>query len=144
MSKAAVRISLVEDNPGDVYLLEKALHHRHIAYELTRYQDGEQAIKEFSKADCPAPDLILLDLKLPRREGFDVSRAVRNRPVFVGVPIGILTSSDAAQDRHRVALIGAERYIHKPPTLDDFIAEVGDAISDMLGETPSTLDRGTS
>jgi len=131
-SKAASRIFLVEDNPGDVYLLEKALQNHQIAYELTRYEDGEEAIRAFSKEDCPAPDLILLDLKLPRREGFDVLRAVRTKPVLVGVPVGILTSSDAAQDRHRVALIGAERYIHKPPTLAEFMDEVGKAIEEML------------
>jgi two-component system, chemotaxis family, response regulator Rcp1 len=105
-SGTAVRISLVEDNPRDVYLLEKALSDHHIDYELTRYEDGEQAIKAFSKLDCPRPDLILLDLKLPRREGFDVLRAIRSRPVLVGVPVGILTSSNAVQDRHRVNLIG--------------------------------------
>lgn len=136
----AVRISLVEDNPGDVYLLEKALYDHHIAYELTRYEDGEQAIKEFSKPDCSPPDLILLDLKLPRHGGFDVLRAVRSAPVLVGVPVGILTSSDAARDRHRAELIGAERYIHKPPTLEEFIQDVGDAIEDMLGDTtPGTI-----
>lgn len=143
MSGAAVRISIVEDNPGDVYLLEKALSHHHIDYELTRYEDGEQAIKAFSNEDYPPPDLILLDLKLPRRGGFDVLRAVRSKPVLVGVPVGILTSSEAAQDRHRVELIGAERYIHKPPTLEEFIHEVGDAIEEMLDVSPSrTRDEG--
>lgn len=59
---------MVEDNPGDVYLLEKALICHQTEYELTRYEDGEQAINAFSKDDCPAPDLILLDLKLPLAE----------------------------------------------------------------------------
>jgi chemotaxis family two-component system response regulator Rcp1 len=132
VGKATAHIVLVEDNPGDVYLLEKALQARHIVYELTRYEDGEQGIRALSSERCPTPDLILLDLNLPRREGFDVLRAVRTRPALVGVAVGILTSSDAQRDRHRVFLIGAERYIHKPLTLEEFIDEVGQAIEDML------------
>jgi DNA-binding response OmpR family regulator len=108
----ALAVVLVEDNAGDAFLLEKALQARHIAYELTRYEDGEQAVRALSSERYPAPDLILLDLNLPGREGFDVLRTVRMRPGLVGVPVGILTSSDAERDRHRVSLIAAERYIH--------------------------------
>lgn len=131
-AQATAHIVLVEDNAGDVYLLEKALQARHIVYELTRYEDGEQGIRALSNERYPAPDLILLDLNLPRRQGFDVLRTVRTRPGLVGVPVGILTSSDAERDRHRVSLIGAERYIHKPLTLEEFVDEVGQAIEDML------------
>src|SRR6266849_6590178 len=107
----AIRILLVEDKPGDVYLLEKTLKHRQIRYELVCYPDGEQAMQALDKNDCVLPDLILLDLNLPRREGFDVLGVVRGKPALVGVPVGILTSSDAPKDRHRVALSGAVRYI---------------------------------
>lgn len=127
-----IHIVVVEDNSGDVFLLEKALKDRHITYELTCYEDGEQAVRELQKDDHTIPDLVLLDLNLPRRQGFDVLRIVRNKPSFVGVPIGILTSSDSAWDRHRVGLLGAERYIHKPPTLDEFLEQVGQAIEEML------------
>jgi two-component system, chemotaxis family, response regulator Rcp1 len=61
-----IRILLVEDNDGDVYLLEKTLKTRDIRYELVRYIDGEQAIRALQKDDCPTPDLIILDLNLPR------------------------------------------------------------------------------
>ncbi|MGA3073961.1 MAG: response regulator [Bryobacteraceae bacterium] len=88
-------------------------------YELTRYVDSEQASQAVTTDDGLVPDLILLDLNLPRLEGFDVLRSVRSSPRMAGAPVGILTSSDAAKDRHRVAPIGAERYIHKPPTLED-------------------------
>jgi DNA-binding response OmpR family regulator len=54
---------------------------------------------------------------------------------MVGVPVGVFTSSDDAGDRHRVALLGAERYIHKPPTLNEFIEQVGGAIEEMLAQT---------
>lgn len=127
-----IRILLVEDNAGDVYLLEKTLQNRQLGYELTRYIDGEQAIVALQKDDCIVPDLIVLDLNLPRREGFDVLQTIRSKPSMVGVPIGILTSSDAAKDRHRIALTGGERYIHKPPMLEDFLDQVGQAIEDLL------------
>jgi CheY-like chemotaxis protein len=51
---------------------------------------------------------------------------------MVSIPVAILTSSDAAKDRHRIALTGGERYIHKPPMLEDFLNQVGQAIEDML------------
>lgn len=129
-----MRIVLVEDNAGDVYLLEKSLHHRNIVYELIRYEDGEQAVRGIS--ENLAPDLILVDLNLPRRDGFDVLAAVRQTPRLVGVPVGVLTSSDAAKDRHRIALSGVERYIHKPPTLEEFIDEVGKAVEELLALLP--------
>src|SRR6266513_2579942 len=59
----ACRICLVEDNPGDVYLLEKSLRRHHIDYELTCYRDGDQAIRGLSRKDQIVPDLILIDLK---------------------------------------------------------------------------------
>lgn len=128
-----VRILLVEDNAGDIYMLEKVLKARRIDYELARYGDGEQAIAALDDDNLAVPDLILLDLKVPRREGFEVLRVIRGKPVLVGVPVGILTSSDSASDRHRVALIGAERFIHKPLMLDEFLEEVGRAVEEMLG-----------
>ena len=129
---ARIRIVLVEDNAGDVYLVEKTLQNRQLNYELIRYSDGEQAIRALQEDNCVIPDLIILDLNLPRRGGFDVLQTIRSRPAMVGIPLAILTSSDAAKDRHRIALAGGERYIHKPPMLDDFLNEVGRAIEDML------------
>ncbi|OLE88811.1 MAG: hypothetical protein AUG08_06870 [Acidobacteria bacterium 13_1_20CM_2_55_15] len=110
-----IRIVLVEDNPADVFLLEKALQSRNIVYQLIQYEDGEQAMRAISAEHAGRPDLILVDLNLPRREGYDVLGAVRRIPRLVGVPVGVLTSSDAVRDRHRAALIGVERYIHPDP-----------------------------
>jgi len=127
-----IHILLVEDNAGDVYLLEKALQSRRLCYELNRYEDGEQAIRALEKDECGVPDLIVLDLNLPRREGFEVLQTVRGKPSLVGVPVAILTSSDAVKDRHRIAVAGGERYIHKPPELEDFLEQVGREIEDLL------------
>lgn len=140
-ARRAVRIVLVEDNDGDVLLLEKALRARDLLYELVRYEDGEQAMRGISGEGVLLPDLILVDLNLPRREGFDVLRMVRTTPRLVGVPVGVLTSSNATMDRSRTALIGAERYIHKPPTLEEYIDQVGREVEALLALGPS---RGTA
>ena len=126
------RIVLVEDNTADVYLLEKALESRGIRYELYRYNDGEQAIRGLGAATAALPDLILVDLNLPRRSGFDVVRMVRQTPRFIDVPVGILTTSNTERDRHRIALMGLECYIHKPLNLDDFLRDVGSAVEKLL------------
>ena len=131
-SSKPLRIVLVEDDPADVYLLEKALQQLQVNYDLIRYEDGEKALKAFADDQLQLPDLILLDLNLPRREGFEVLRSVRSKPRLTGVPVGVLTASDAAKDRHRVALMGGERYIHKPPTLEEFLDQVGSAIRELL------------
>jgi chemotaxis family two-component system response regulator Rcp1 len=127
-----IRIFLVEDNPADVYLLEKALHARGFNYELTRFEDGERGISALASGLSPAPDLILLDLNLPRRDGFEVLTVIRGNPALVKVPVGILTSSDAEKDRHRIRLMGVERFIHKPAMLEEFMQSVGQAIDDLL------------
>lgn len=135
----AVRIILVEDNPGDVYLVEKALKQRRIKYKLSCYSDGEEAMNALSAETRSAPDLILLDLNLPRKDGVEVLKSIRGFPWLVGVPVGILTSSEALSDRHRVSLLGATRYIHKPHELDAFLQEVGTAIVELLTKKSSTL-----
>ena len=84
-----IRILVVEDNAGAVYLLEKTLQNRQLRYELIRYTDGEQAIRALQQDDSVLPDLILVDLNLPRREGFDVLQTIRGKPSMVGVPVGV-------------------------------------------------------
>jgi CheY-like chemotaxis protein len=123
---------VIEDNPADIFLLEKALKSRDMVYELETFHDGEAAIKGLAERNRSLPDLILIDLNLPRRDGFEVLTAIRGHPSLSGVPLAILTSSEDAKDKHRIALIGGERYIHKPPILEDFIEQVGSAIVALL------------
>ena len=131
-SGETVHICLIEDNPGDVYLIEKALKCHRINYKLTCYADGDQAIRGLSGNDHITPDLVLLDLKLPRRDGFEVLREIRGRPALVGVRVCVLTSSEAETDRHRVELQGVDSYIQKPSNLEEFLDRVGQAVKEML------------
>ena len=125
-------IVLVEDNPGDAYLLQRALRERGIDYELLHFEDGDAALRAISGEGELKPDVILVDLNLPGREGFDVLLRLRQIPRLVGIPVGVFTSSDAPKDKHRIALLGVERYIHKPPTLDGFLTEVATAVAELL------------
>ena len=131
MNKA--RIVLIEDNPGDVLLVEMALKENGIPYDLTQFQNGEEALRVLSALapDAPVPDAILLDLNTPRSDGFHVLIQLMQSARMSHVPIAILTSSRATSDRHRAFLQNA-RYIQKPSHLADFLATVGQAVKEML------------
>src|SRR5207302_8851844 len=116
---------IVEDNRGDVDLLDLSSRSRNIVYDLILYIDCTQAIRAISESHLAVPDLILVDLNLPRRDGFDVLNVVRQDPRLVGVPVGVLTASDTSKDRQFAALMEAARYIHKPQNLKEYIDEVG-------------------
>jgi len=125
------QIVLIEDNPADVFLIQKALKENGIDYSLAQFRVGADAVRELCSADNPVPDMILLDLNTPRTDGFEALRTLKETPRLSGVPIAILTSSRARQDKHRAMLLGA-RYIEKPSGLDDFLSTVGGAVKEML------------
>ena len=129
-----VRIVLIEDNPGDILLVELALKENGILCELTRFNNGEEALRVLfspAEANAPVPDAILLDLNTPKSDGFNVLIKLRHSPRFSKTPIAILTSSQASSDKHRSALQGV-RYIQKPSQLEAFLATVGAAVKEML------------
>lgn len=120
-------ILLAEDNPADVYLLREALNtHGGNAVELTVVSDGEQALEYLQRknrfAGSKMPDLIVLDLNLPKSEGSDVLRYIRGSSEIGGVPVVVLTSSNSPRDRSVVEKLGANLYITKPSDLDSFLA----------------------
>ncbi len=127
-----IRIVLVEDNPADVYLVKRALREKGIECEMTWFEDGDKALKALSGHGSEAPDLILLDLNLPKTDGVKVLGTIRAIPELADVPVGIITSSESPADMHRTAALGAARYINKPSTLDDFMREVGQGIASIL------------
>jgi len=115
-------ILLVEDNMGDVYLLRMALETVRVPVHLTVVVDGEEAIRHVSQekgAVQPQPDLILLDLSLPKKSGYDVLTAVRAHPDTSCVPVIILSSSAASKDIRRAYELHANGYIRKPSDIDD-------------------------
>ena len=125
-------ITLVEDNPADVLLVRMALQEKGIAFELTCFEDGEEAVESLSRQERTEPDIILLDLNLPVTEGVEVLKRIRSIPELVNVPVAILTSSASPIDIQRTKLLGVARYINKPLELDDFLREVGGQVHEML------------
>src|SRR5947208_16839293 len=92
-------IVLVEDNRGDVFLIEEALRSAGLPFRLTRYADGDVAIDLLSRTFEPAPDLILVDLNLPKVDGLDVLRELKHMPHLSHTPAAILTSSQSPRDK---------------------------------------------
>ena len=123
-----VEILLVEDNPGDVLLTREALKDNKLCVNLTVVSDGEEALAclrrlgRFTRA--PRPDLILLDLNLPRRDGRQVLADIKADEGLCRIPVVILTSSQAEEDVIRAYHLRANCYVQKPLDLDQFIKVV--------------------
>jgi chemotaxis family two-component system response regulator Rcp1 len=120
-----VEVLLVEDNPSDVVLIREALKDGRILVKLHVAMDGEEALQflhcEGKYADAPRPDLILLDLNLPKKNGREVLADVKADPELRRVPVIVMTTSKAEQDIHRVYELNANCYITKPVELDEFL-----------------------
>ncbi len=118
-------ILLVEDDPDDVLLIRRALRNAKIANPLREVADGDEAIAYLSGANGygdrdanPLPVLVLLDLKLPRRDGFEVLRWIRAQPGLRRLPVVVLTSSRETADVNRAYDEGANSYLVKPVAFD--------------------------
>ena len=121
---APVLILLVEDNPADVGLVRKALEEHRVEGDLVVVADGETAIQliedlEAQLMECP--NLAIVDLNLPRKSGRAVLERMRRTEICSAIPVVILSSSDAQQDRSDAERLGANRYVRKPSTLDEFL-----------------------
>ncbi|ELZ10486.1 response regulator receiver protein [Natrinema thermotolerans DSM 11552] len=122
------RILLVEDNPGDVRLTKEAFKQGRIENDLYVVSDGTEALEFLSKhgeyADAPRPDLILLDLNLPGKDGEDVLEDLKADPKLQSIPVIVLTSSRAEEDIARSYELHANAYLTKPVDPDEFIETV--------------------
>lgn len=120
------RILVAEDNPADVYLLKEAFSLQGADVEMIVVGDGEQALEyvqnDGRSGDAPIPDLVVLDLNLPKSDGTDVLKCIRESQAYTGVPVVVLTSSDSPRDRKAIESLGASCFITKPSDLDAFLA----------------------
>jgi CheY-like chemotaxis protein len=120
------RILIVEDNRGDVLLVEVALREAGLRFDLIHMADGEKAVDYFQKmangSGSPSLDLVFLDLNLPKRDGWEVLEELRSIPMQPAVPVVILSSSSAPNDLARAERLGVSKYIRKPSTLDEYLA----------------------
>jgi len=137
---------LVEDNPGDVRLTKEALKTHKVQNNLHVVNDGEEAMmflrKQGQYKDAPRPDIILLDLNLPKKDGREVLADIKSDPSLKTIPVVIITSSEAEQDVIKSYNLNANCYVTKPVNLDQFI-KVVQSINDFwltIVKLPSSLD----
>jgi len=127
MMTGPIHLLMVEDNPGDVDLAREALSQARgfLLENLHVATDGEQAMRFVRQhgeyVDAPRPDLILLDLNLPRKDGREVLAEIKSDPLLCAIPVVVLTSSDSQEDVARSYRLHANCYVKKPGDLDRFL-----------------------
>lgn len=128
MRPEAIEILLVEDSPGDVRLTREALSEAKVANRLHVVGDGEEAMNFLRRRDkhanAPRPDLLLLDLNLPRMDGRQVLEEVKADPDLRTIPVVVLTTSDAEGDILKSYNLHANCYLVKPVDVDKFFAQI--------------------
>jgi two-component system, chemotaxis family, response regulator Rcp1 len=123
-NKLKPRVLLVEDNPGDIRLTQEALKESTMEIMLDVVSDGEQALDFLMKrnkyADAIRPNVVLLDLNLPKKNGIEVLKEVKAHESLKKIPVIVLTTSDADHDIAKAYSFHANCYILKPVDFDDF------------------------
>jgi CheY-like chemotaxis protein len=123
-----VEILLVEDDPGDVLMTREAFADYKLRNQLHVVSDGADAMaflrQEGEHADKPRPDLVLLDLNLPRMDGREVLEAIKSDPELSSIPVVVLTTSEAEDDVLRSYSLHANAYVTKPVDFERFIEVV--------------------
>jgi two-component system, chemotaxis family, response regulator Rcp1 len=128
---------LAEDNRTDVLMVEEAIEQQGLPIELHVVDDGEKACDFLERTDKnPAavrPDVLLLDLNLPKRTGKDVLACLRQSKACRHIPVLVITSSDTAKERDELTRLGVARYFRKPASYDEFM-RLGSVLQGILDE----------
>jgi CheY-like chemotaxis protein len=123
-----IEVLLVEDDPGDVLMTREAFEDYKLNNQLHVANDGVEAMeflrREGAHTDAPRPDLVLLDLNLPRMDGREVLQAIKSDPELASIPVVVLTTSEAEEDVLRSYSLHANAYVTKPVDFDRFIQVV--------------------
>ena len=129
------RVFLIEDSQSDAYLVRLALERTSLRPEITHFADSEAALESLAALGVEAaPDLLILDLNIPRKDGFEVLEALRGMPRMAHLPVLVLTSSISPEDKRRAAKAGVRKYVSKPMLLDDFLRDVGSSVEQTIHE----------
>jgi CheY-like chemotaxis protein len=124
----AIDILLVEDDPGDELITREAFEHNKLKNRLHVAHDGEEGLNYLYRrgefADAPRPDLILLDLNLPKYDGRQLLEKIKSDPALAQIPVVVLTTSSAEEDILKSYKLHANAYVTKPVDLDQFMKAV--------------------
>ena len=132
--KTAPEVLLVDDNPADIDLMSEVLANSKRHFHVSVASDGAKAIsflrRQGEYSEAPAPDLVVLDLNLPRKDGREVLSEVKADPALAKIPVVIFTTSQANSDITRSYELGANCYLRKPGNLPAFV-EVVQSLADF-------------
>jgi len=124
----AIDVLLVDDDPGDTLMIREAFEHNKVNNALDCVADGVQAMqylrREGEYANAPRPDLVLLDLNLPRKDGREVLAEIKSDPELTTIPVVVLTTSHAEEDVLKSYQLHANAYVTKPVDFERFIEVV--------------------
>ena len=128
-----LRVLLAEDNPADVMLVRHALRQQSMEFELFVVDDGDKIRSFLNNAEThhPGPDVLLLDLNLPRVEGPDMFRLLRDHPCCCDAPLIVITSSDSPRDRAWTEQFRVAHFFRKPSDYDAFM-KLGEVVRAVL------------
>lgn len=134
------RILLAEDNPADVYLIQRALRQHGVDFDMEVTDSGKLALTKLRQYTQGAlvPELIVLDLNLPQHDGIELLQCVRRSPSIAQIPVVVLTSSDSPKDQMRSLANGASLYLRKPSNLEDFMM-IGGVLKGLLTRTSQAV-----
>jgi CheY-like chemotaxis protein len=145
MSAEIERFSLllVEDSPADVYLVREAMLHEGLNVDLNVVEDGEKAIEIVNRVDAGgetrAPELMLLDINVPRRTGNEVLERIRRSPRCARIPVLMISSSDSPAERGRAFALGANGYFRKPSSLSEFM-QLGKVVRQLRDQSRAVAE----
>ena len=115
-TQVPIKVLLVEDDPGDALLVREALADDERGDEISVASDGVYALEQLNDSERPLPDLILLDLNLPRMDGRELLAEIKREPKFAPIPVVVLTTSKDEEDVFRTYDLGVSSFITKPVT----------------------------
>lgn len=135
-------VLIVEDNKGDVFLIRESMQTVHLDdTEVHVVHDGDKAVRFFEEADrtpeAPVPDLVILDINLPKRQGREVIAEMRQTRCCANTKVLVVTSSDSDQDREDMRRLGVEAYFRKPSDYEGFM-KLGEVVNGLLQRGPQT------
>lgn len=135
--KNVPEILMVDDNPADIDLTSEVLAQSKGHFHVNAVNDGAEAISYLRRqgkyAEAPVPDLVVLDLNLPRKDGCEVLSNIKSDPALAKIPVVIFTTSQASSDITRSYKLGANCYLRKPGNLPEFVAVVRSMAEFWLG-----------